>query len=157
MAGLVSIIVLQKELEGQWQEVIERVGPPEEPSGAVGTTSGGPEATDEVHLGEQDLTSLVNEILERFSAALTPKGAYLYQGEGSFAEAETWATGWLQQLSNGEHPHNPKISSASTLRNALNAACLCRMQSRPDQFDTIADDAYEVGKKIIGRRRIYGD
>jgi hypothetical protein len=138
---------MQEKLERKWREVIERVKPSDEE----------PEGSEEGFLDEEQVTSLVNDILERFSWALKPKGAYLYKGEGGFEEVERWADGWLQQLDNGERLAIPRVSSDSTLRNALNAAWLCRVQSEPYQFDAIADAAYELCMKIIRRRRIDTD
>jgi hypothetical protein len=140
-------VFMQEKLERKWREVIERVESSDE----------GAEGSEEVYLSEEQVTSLVDEILERFSWALKPKGAYLYQGAGGFEEAERWADGWLQQLDNGERLAIPRVSADSTLRNALNAAWLCRVQSQPYQFDVIADAAYELCKKIIRRRRIDTD
>ena len=60
--------------------MIERVESSDELSGQDGTTNEGPGGSEEEHLGEDQVTSLVNEILERFSWPLKPKGAYLYQG-----------------------------------------------------------------------------
>src|SRR5215216_7098952 len=73
-------IFVREKLERQWREVIERVESSDELSGQDGTTNEGPGGSEEEHLGEDQVTSLVNEILERFSWPLKPKGAYLYQG-----------------------------------------------------------------------------
>jgi hypothetical protein len=77
---------------------------------------------------------------------------YPHSGENGIKVAEMWAAEWQDQLSRGEHLSTPELSPQSTLRDALNAAWLCRIRSEPDKVDLVAEAAYELCKQIIDRK-----
>jgi hypothetical protein len=102
--------------------------------------------------------NFVDAAMPKVASVLTNYGQYSRPGAAEcLADAERWAKGWLEQLdqSHGEESESsrldvPEVESWNTLRDALNAVWLCRIQSNePDVVTSIAKSGYWLCKKII--------
>jgi 3',5'-cyclic AMP phosphodiesterase CpdA len=112
------------------------------------------ESLEEIQLWDnQDLEALVETALRELDDWLyEEEGAYPHSGENGIKVAEAWAAAWQKQLSNGERLSIPELSPNSTLRDALNAAWLCRIRVEPDKVDLVAKAAYQLCEQIIGQK-----
>lgn len=103
---------------------------------------------------ERDSRDLVKAAWKELREALTwPTGQYLDEGRG-LPSAKKWADDWYDQLDQADGGMQklalPKgVSPKSTLRDALNAAWLCRIRRKPGEVDPIAETALELCEKII--------
>jgi hypothetical protein len=128
-------------LEKEWKDALERARLPDIPS-----------APD-----TQYLDSLVERISKPFfytvllPAVLYPPipGERLEEG---WTVAQQWAGSWYRQLQSEQTLSIPRISSTHKLRDALNAAWLCRIQ-KSGNVREIAEAAQELCESIIAERR----
>jgi hypothetical protein len=131
----ISIIDL---LSGQWENMRLRATSLEEPAG-------------------REVGDLAKEASRNVRWSLRTSGRYLEVSVGGLANAETWAQAWsneLEELRDGSQELSvPKVEPGSTLRDALNAAWLCRLQRKPDEINLIASAAEELCKRIIEGRK----
>ncbi len=112
-------------LENHWWTVLERAKP-----------SGSSEATD-----EERLRNLVDEIWEKIDGEYRDEKLYPLVGESGWQVAKAWAVNWMQQSKTGEPLSVWEISPTSKLRDALNAAWLCRI-SYPGETEQIGEAVY---------------
>jgi ATP/maltotriose-dependent transcriptional regulator MalT len=105
----------------------------------------------------QGLEELVDKALRELDDWLYENGAYPHSGENGIKVAEMWAGEWKEQLAklaNEEPLSIPEPWPQSTLRDALNAAWLCRIRGEPDKVDQVAEAAYKLCEEIIEGRRL---
>lgn len=120
----------------EWERMLERAGP-----------SGGLEASDKTFLND-----LVDDVLKKFKDAFVDQAQYRHTGEDGWHIARQWGEIWQGQLKKGEFLPIPEVSRTSKLRDALNAAWLCRI-ANPNKIEEIAGAARELCKKIIDEQR----
>lgn len=126
-------------LEQQWKTVLGRIKLPGE-LGAVDA---------------KRLEDLVDKIIgEIFPDVFRPPGEY-HHGEHGWKLATTWANRWYTQLEANQNLDIPDLSKAyplPELRDALNAAWLCRSRSEQDKVKEITEAAYTLCNEIRQKR-----
>jgi hypothetical protein len=119
-------------LEQQWQAVLNQ----SEPNNWI-------EPKDKERLGD-----LVDAIWRQFSRTLRPTARYSHEAN-SWALAKAWGQHWLDELEADQQLTIPKVSSTHKVRDALNAAWVCRVYSGPEKADYIAKAAYKLCNEIM--------
>jgi hypothetical protein len=138
--GVVPASTLAADVRTRWERIVAQAIP----------------AAAELDGPEQNVTIDVELVLNRLNSVFggLPGVRYPYEGEEGWEVAAKWAEGWLDQLRAGV-PLTPPVDAHgnSKLRDALNAAWLCRLQVSPDRVPAVADVAYQLCDQVVERRQ----
>lgn len=143
------IIEIMEDLKQEWEDTCRRAAS----SQGISEENQTSDNVDNNHFNNH-LKGLVNRALMELKSVLEEtKGRYLDK-IGGLTVAKKRADNWFEQLRKGERL-STGVPPESTLRDALNAAWLCRiqsqLQSQPGEVSPIASAAYELCKTIIER------
>jgi hypothetical protein len=138
--GVVPASTLAADVRARWERIVAQAIP----------------AAAELDGPEQNVTIDVEVVLNRLNQVFggLPGVRYPYEGEEGWEVAVRWAEGWLDQLRAGVPLTPPDDARGdSKLRDALNAAWLCRLQVSPDKVPEVADIAYQLCDQVVERRQ----
>ena len=139
--------VLQQ-LEKIWRDELERV--------AIGRSTDIPEtaAIERDRSADARTKRLVDMMWAQFDREFYPTAKHPPAG-GGWLVAQTWSAAWTNELKNQRKSvlSLPDVEKTSTLRNALNAAWLCRMDNEPEDIPVIAEAARRLCDDILQARK----
>ncbi len=130
---------LAADVRARWEQIVAQAVP----------------AAADLEPAEQDVTIDVEAVLNRLDSVfdVLPGVRYPEQGDEGWEVAVEWCEGWLEQLQAGEPLTPPaNLTSESKLRDALNAAWLCRLRVTPDKVPGIAKATYDLCDLIVQQR-----
>jgi hypothetical protein len=125
-------------LEEQWNHALQRA----KPSGALSKE-------------QKAINTLIDDTLEQSLVKIRTiffNGRYPSTGSSGLEVARNWAQDWSEQLAASKKRLSiPRVPSDSSLRDVLNAAWICRIESEASESESIAEAAYRLCERIAGR------